>query len=176
MAHRLLAGAGTATMVAYRLTPALEVDALAHGLTRDGELVVACRPSSGDAVEVLPEWRKLDVRLDVTKSAPEWSVRITSAGIHLLGVLEWVPAETVIDFLSAGVLPPRVAELAASPSGRLGVIRTDRVVLHDSVGITAIPFVEIAGNYGQTASGPVRRRPFPSVGPRTTCAKAVLSS
>lgn len=163
MAHRLLAGAGYAAMVAYRLTPALEVDALAHGLTRDGELVVACCPSPGDAVDALPEWRDVAVRLDVFKSAPEWSVRITSAGIHLLGTLEWVPAEATNHYLSDGLLPPRVAELAASASGCLTVIRTDRVVLHDSVRITAIPFDDIATLHAGTASGADAHKPFPAV-------------
>ena len=39
--HRLLAGAGQAGLVAYREDPMLTLAALAHGLTSEGEIVVA---------------------------------------------------------------------------------------------------------------------------------------
>lgn len=42
LTRRLLGGSGRASMVACHLAPDIEVTALCHGLSRDGELMVAC--------------------------------------------------------------------------------------------------------------------------------------
>lgn len=142
LAHRLLSGAGRATLLAYDLLPAAEASALAHGLSRTGELLVA-----GVADDAVPAttWERtpLRVRLDIVKEAPEWSARITASALHLLGVLEWLTDDVRDQYLADGV-PGPVAELASAPGGRLGVVRTERVLLHDCSGVTPLAFEELA--------------------------------
>lgn len=142
LAHRLLSGAGRVSLLAYDLLPAVEASALAHGLSRTGELLVA-----GIADDEIPAttWDRtpLRIRLDIIKEAPEWSARITASAVHLLGVLEWLADDVRDHYLAAGV-PGPVADLADAPGGRLGIVRTDRVLLHDCSGVTPLAFEELA--------------------------------
>ncbi|MDQ7993097.1 MAG: hypothetical protein AAGC63_08100 [Propionicimonas sp.] len=151
LAGRLLAGAGRASVVAYDLVPMVEASAISHGLTRSGELVVAC---VGDVSTPVTTWRRtpLRVRLDVVKEAPEFSVRITACAVHLLGTLHWLPDQLRDEYLADGEVHPRVAEVAAAPGGRLGVVQTDRVLLHDCAGVTPLSFEEVV-EHAAGASG-----------------------
>ncbi|MFT3834995.1 MAG: hypothetical protein QM711_17035 [Micropruina sp.] len=146
LARRLLSGSGRASLVAYDLAPLIEAGALCHGLTATGELVVA-----GLADDAVPAstWTDgpLRVRLDVVKEAPESAVRITACAVHLLGELEWVPSEYVADYLDGAGLDPRLVEIATTMGGRLGVVRTDRVLVHDSAGVFPLMFGEVAGQH-----------------------------
>lgn len=142
LARRLLAGSGRASLIAYDLAPAVEAAALVHGLSRSGELLVACL-ADDEIPATTWERTPLRVRFDIVKEAPEWSVRITACALHLLGVLEWLPTELQAERIAEG-LPSRLAELASMPGGRLGVIRTDRVLLHDCSGVTPLAFEELS--------------------------------
>ncbi|MFT4215742.1 MAG: hypothetical protein QM619_00940 [Micropruina sp.] len=143
LARRLLTGSGRASLVAYDLAPLVEAGALRHGMTASGDLVVA-----GLADDAVPAttWDEgpLRVRLDIVKEAPEWAVRITACAAHLLGTLEWLPAERVGDFVAEAGLDPQLVELATAAGGRLGVIRTVRVLVHDSAGVLPLSFDEVA--------------------------------
>lgn len=142
LAQRLLSGAGRASLLAYDLAPAAEASALAHGLSRTGELLVAC--IADDEIPATT-WERtpLRVRLDIVKEAPEWSARITACALHLLGTLEWLTDDIRDQRLADGV-SPWLAELATAPGGRLGVVRTDRVLLHDCAGVTPLALEELA--------------------------------
>lgn len=142
LAQRLLSGAGRASLLAYDLAPAIEAAALAHGLSRTGDLLVAC--IADDEIPATT-WERtpLRVRMDIVKEAPEWSVRITSCALHLLGTLEWLTGEARDRYLADGV-SPWLTELASSPGGRLGVVRTDRVLVHDCAGVTPLVLQELA--------------------------------
>ncbi len=146
LARRLLSGAGRASLVAYDLAPLIEAGALCHGLTTTGELVVA-----GLADDAVPAstWTDgpLRVRLDIVKEAPESAVRITACAVHLLGELEWLPGEDVGDYVEDAGLDPRLVEIATTMGGRLGVVRTDRVLVHDSAGVFPLMFGEVAGQH-----------------------------
>jgi hypothetical protein len=144
LARRLLSGSGRASLVAYDLAPLVEAGALCHGMSATGDLVVACL--ADDAVPVTT-WADgpLRVRLDVVKEAPEWAVRITACAVHLLGTLEWVSAERVNGFLAGARVDPNLVELATARGGRLGIVRTDRVLVHDSAGVLPLSFGEVAG-------------------------------
>lgn len=144
LARRLLSGAGRAALVAYDLEPLVEARALCHGMSATGELVVACL--ADDAVPVT-SWTDspLRVRLDIVKEAPESAVRITACAVHLLGTLEWLPEEDVDGYLAVADLDPRITELATMTAGRLGIVRSDRVLLHDSAGVSPLSFGEVAG-------------------------------
>jgi len=142
LARRLLGGAGRAALLAYDLAPVVEAAALVHGLSRSGELLVACL-ADDEIPATTWEHTPLRVRLEVIKEAPEWSVRITSCAVHLLGVLEWLPDETRAHYLAEAGLHPRMVELASAPNGRLGIVRTERVLLHDCSGVTPFAFAEL---------------------------------
>ena len=158
LARRLLGGAGRASLVAYDLAPLVEAGALSHGLSAEGELVVACL--ADDSVPPTT-WTDgpLRVRLDIVKGAPEWAVRITACAVHLLGTLEWLPGELVDGYLAAVEVDPQLAELATTVGGRLGVIRTDRLLVHDSAGVLPLSFGEVAGRH--PAGGNWGFRSFP---------------
>lgn len=142
LAQRLLSGAGRASLLAYDLAPGAEAAALGHGLSRTGELVVAC-VADDEIPATTWERTPLRVRMDIVKEAPEWSARITACALHLLGTLEWLTDEARDQRLADGV-SPWLAELASSPGGRLGVVRTDRVLLHDCAGVTPLAMEELA--------------------------------
>lgn len=142
LARRLLSGAGRASLLAYDLAPSSEAAALAHGLSRTGELLVAC-VADDEIPATTWERSPLRVRFDIVKEAPEWSVRITACALHLLGTLEWLTGEARDRHLADGVAPG-LAELALAPGGRLGVVRTDRVLVHDCAGVTPLAFEELA--------------------------------
>ncbi|MFT4109594.1 hypothetical protein, partial [Propionicimonas sp.] len=143
LVHRLLSGAGRASVVAYDLAPVVEAEAITHALSDVGELMVAC---IADEEIPLTTWGQLPVRvrMDVVKEAPEWSVRITACAVHLLGVLEWLDGDVRDSYLAGAGLPARMVELASARGGRLGIVRTERVLLHDATGVTPVPFEEIA--------------------------------
>ncbi len=159
LARRLLGGAGRASMLAYDLAPAVEAEAIAHGLSQAGQLMVAGIPVDGCPATTWDQ-SPMRVRFDVIKEAPEWSVRITSCAVHLLGVLEWLSDEVRDHYLAEAGLDPRLVEVASAPGGRLGVIRTDRVLVHDCTGVTPIEFAALID---RSADGSVRIDSFPDV-------------
>ena len=136
IAHRLLSGAGCASLLAHRLDPQVGIEFLAHGLTPSGRIVVACCPVPGDGAAGLPTTEPIAVRFDITKASCEPGVHIVSSAVHLLGTLEWLPPRVAAQLLADGQLPPRVAVTTTHPYGRLGVVRARRVLLHDSTGVT----------------------------------------
>jgi hypothetical protein len=152
LALRLLGGAGLPSLHGYAPGPTGSCEAIWHGLSSRGDLVVAAVETFNNPLTAASDGEPVNVRLDIVKESPEWAARITASTLHLLGTLEWLPAEATDDYL-VGV-NPLVAEAATLPGGRLGVIRTDRVVLHDSAGIAPMPFAEVL------ASGPANA--FPS--------------
>ena len=88
-----------------------------------------------------------EVRLDVTLEAAEPGLRITTATAHLLGALRWLGRAEAALVLAGGSAAchcpitgenPLVglADLACAPGGRLGVIETERVMVHDAMGVS----------------------------------------
>ena len=139
LALRLLGGAGRASLVAYDLDPLIEAGALCHALSVSGDLVIAC---VRDPQVPATQWGEtsLRVRLDVVKEAPESAVRITACAVHLLGELQWLPDELVPGFLAGAELPEPLVELGTGTGGRIGVVHTDRVLVHDSAGVTPLAY------------------------------------
>ena len=136
-AHRLVSGTGVASLVAYRLDPDRAVDVLAHGVTRDGTLVVALVGGQ------LPEGTH-EVRMDVRREADEAQVRITAASLHLLGELSWLDAEEAEALVADPRLPVTAALLADSPTVQWARVTSERLVLHDASGVTAFTYGEVS--------------------------------
>lgn len=84
-ANRLLAGAGLMSFDAYRVAPGSNITVLSHGITRDGSLTIECWD---DDVAHLPN---CEVRLDISKQAPEWDAALSVASLHALARITWRP-------------------------------------------------------------------------------------
>lgn len=135
-AHRILAGAGAASVVAYREEPTLTLTAVAHGLASDGNFVIA-------TIEDIPEMGEdsaMDVRVSIDKKAPDPSVEVMASSVHFLGQAQWLTSAQRIEAVASGCLPERVAEVAAVRGGNLAIVHTDRVLLHDCGGATPLPY------------------------------------
>lgn len=143
LARRLLSGAGVPSLFGYAPGPSGTCEAVWHGLNSRGELLVAAIDTFDNPLTAASELEPINVRLDIVKESPEWAARITACAIHLLGTLEWLPDAVAAGYLAEADFNPLVAEVAALPGGRLGRIRTERVVLHDSAGIAPMPFAEV---------------------------------
>lgn len=146
MAHRLLSGVGAASAVAYRHDPEHAIEVLAHGLTSDGDLVVALRAESlpdGVLDQSSRGTGPTHVRLDVRREATEAHVRIVAATIHLLGRVDWLEDNVRRAAVASGFLPAEVALVAGAPGVLLGRVRSDRVLLHDASGVTPFPYAEL---------------------------------
>lgn len=139
-AHRLLSGVGAASLVAYRHDPESSLDVLAHGLTADGHLLIALRADSVPAVLTAD---RTQVRFDVRREATEAQVRIVAATAHLLGQVTWIGDSVRQEALAGGILPDAVAMVADAPGTLLGLIRCERVLLHDASGVTPFPYADL---------------------------------
>lgn len=148
MGRRLLAGAGSALLTAFRRDPDAPQLVL-HGMDGAGRVLVAACPPASRPLGLLPVGSATEVRLDVTLDAAEPGMHLTAASAHLLGVLEWLSDDEGDQLLATarsaachcavtGTEPlDSLAELARAPGGRVGVIRAERVVVHDAMGVHA---------------------------------------
>ncbi|WP_116115339.1 hypothetical protein [Austwickia chelonae] len=152
-ARRILSGAGAASFVAFRIDPERGHPVIAHGLTTRGDFVVALLDERSS------DWgdEPVKVRCDIRREAAEPRVRITSATVHMLGDIDWMTEEGRTSCLKEGVLPETIVTVAGLPGLRIGTIRVDRVLVHDSSGATPLSFDEIV-------DGAPREEPFPQQG------------
>lgn len=158
VARRLLGGAGSASFVAYRHDAHSDIDVLAHGLTTDGRLVVA----TVDDVEHLRAQGASDIRLDLRREATEARVRILAATAHLLGTLEVLSDDARTDQLVARLFPQDVALVASAPTATVGIVHTDRVLLHDAGGVTPMAMADLLGDTDSGRRGARGDTAFPS--------------
>lgn len=139
ISSRLLGGAGTASLTAYRLDGQPSLASLSHGVADDGTLVVAAvEPRNSEMFGATP----LVVRLDITREAPELEVRIVAATVHLLGSLRWMDDSWHHDASMIERLPEHVAEIALAPGGRLGVVNSASLLVHEAAGVTRVQVVK----------------------------------
>lgn len=163
LAHRMLSGAGQASVVAYRLDGQPTLASVAHGLTRRGELVVATTADSAEVgADALTPGEPMDVRVDITKVAPEPDVRIVAASMHLLAGLEWLHPLDAELLRGTGELPELVAAVAGAPGGRLAVLDAARVVLHDGAGATPLTLTRLQQHGRDSAVGSGQARELES--------------
>lgn len=140
LATRMLHGAASASLYAYRLAETL--DPVVHGVTADGSLVVVAVPEG--------EWgatasgRPVDVRIDLLKKTLDARVAMVVASGHALGTCTWASGAETTHSLSAGHLPPLLADALTIPGARLGFIELERLVLHDLAGAVVVPHADLA--------------------------------
>ena len=154
MARRLLSGAGCASLTAYRLDDGAPSQLVLHALDVTGSIIVAAHPAADHPMVDVPCEAPVEVRLDVALEAAEPGLRITTATVHLLGVLTWLDDGGRDAVLSGSVAGCHcaitgedpltdLAELARAPGGRLGVVETSRIVVHDAMGVSGHTMEEV---------------------------------
>ena len=154
MARRLLSGAGCASLTAYRLDADASAQLVLHALDVTGSIIVAAHPATDHPMAEVPCESPIEVRLDVALEAAEPGLRITTATVHLLGVLTWlddIESDAVLSGSVAGCHCAitgedpltELAELASAPGGRLGVIETSRIMVHDAMGVSGHTMEEV---------------------------------
>ena len=154
MARRLLSGAGCASLTAYRLDDGAPSQLGLHALDVTGSIIVAAHPAADHPMVDVPCEAPVEVRLDVALEAAEPGLRITTATVHLLGVLTWLDDGGRDAVLSGSVAGCHcaitgedpltdLAELARAPGGRLGVVETSRIMVHDAMGVSGHTMEEV---------------------------------
>ena len=154
MARRLLSGAGCASLTAYRLDDGAPSQLVLHALDVTGSIIVAAHPAADHPMVDVPCEAPVEVRLDVALEAAEPGLRITTATVHLLGVLTWLDNGGRDAVLSGSVAGCHcaitgedpltdLAELARAPGGRLGVVETSRIMVHDAMGVSGHTMEEV---------------------------------
>ena len=154
MARRLLSGAGCASLTAYRLDDGAPSQLVLHALDVTGSIIVAAHPAADHPMVDVPCEAPVEVRLDVALEAAGPGLRITTATVHLLGVLTWLDDGGRDAVLSGSVAGCHcaitgedpltdLAELARAPGGRLGVVETSRIMVHDAMGVSGHTMEEV---------------------------------
>lgn len=164
MGRRLLAGSGSASLTAFRIDPG-DDQLVLHAMDTTGRIFVAACPTS--ALARTPAGVATSVRLDITLDAAEPGMHLTAASAHLLGVLTWLEGQerdlALADAHSAachcavaGSDPlDGIIELSHAPSGRLGVVLAERVVVHDALGIHGHAVAELLDPAGVEPQAPL---------------------
>ncbi|QCU76946.1 hypothetical protein E7744_00905 [Citricoccus sp. SGAir0253] len=134
LTRRMLAGEGSVELTAYRAGETLS--SAVHGVSRSGQLVVADVPNLFHSLGAFHTPEDIEVRMDVLRDSADHALGLRLASVHLLGTLRWCRDTQEVAALG---LTGRVAGLVqdVGPRVRVGVITTDRVLLHDCAGVTA---------------------------------------
>ena len=141
LAGRMLEGGAACTLVAWRIGS--QYDFVAHGLTAQGDIVVAVRPDEDCLLSTLPAGVGTVVRMDLVRHSHDVMLSVIAASAHLLGELVLLPNAAVARLLSEDQLPERIAELARISGTRVGLVVTDRILVHDHSGVTPIPWEDL---------------------------------
>ena len=84
------------------------------------------------------------VRMDLVRHSHDVMLSVIAASAHLLGELVLLPNAAVARLLAEDQLPERIAELARISGTRVGLVVTDRILVHDHGGVTPIPWEDLA--------------------------------
>lgn len=145
LAHRMLAGSGVPALVAYRLPGQPTLSSVAHGLTVDGDLIIATLDADSASADLLfSPGGPLDVRMDITKYAPQTDVSIISASMHFLAELRWLPGDEVAQLRSEGALPGAIEAIAQLAGSRIGMVHTESYLLRSGEGVTSLDAADVA--------------------------------
>ncbi|MCY1158296.1 MAG: hypothetical protein MOP51_1319 [Citricoccus sp.] len=134
LTRRMLSGEGAVELTAYRAGETLS--SAVHGVSRTGQLVVADIPNLFHSLGAFHTPEDIEVRVDIVKDAADHGLNLRLASVHLLGTLRWCRDTAQVEALG---LQGRVADLVqdVGPRVRVGVVTTERVLLHDCSGVNA---------------------------------------
>jgi len=137
----MLEGGAACSLVAWRIGS--QYDLVAHGLTAQGDIVVAVRPDEDCMLSALPAGAGTVVRMDLVRHSHDVMLSVIAASAHLLGELVLLPDAAVARLLAEDQLPERIAELARISGTRIGLVVTDRILVHDHGGVTPVPWEDL---------------------------------
>ncbi|MGF9660801.1 hypothetical protein AAIH25_02895 [Arthrobacter crystallopoietes] len=131
--RRILAGEGAIELTAYRAGETLS--SAVHGVSRSGQLVVADIPNLFHSLGGFHTADDIEVRADIVKDSADHSLALRLASLHLLGTLRWCRDTEEVGALG---LQGQLADLVhdVGPRVRVGVVSTERILLHDCSGVT----------------------------------------
>lgn len=134
LARRMLSGDGAVELTAYRAGETLS--SAVHGVSRTGQLVVADVPNLFHSLGAFHTSADIEVRVDIARDSVDHTLALRLASVHLLGTLRWCRDTEAVHALG---LQGRVADLVhdVGPRVRVGVITTERILLHDCSGVSA---------------------------------------
>jgi hypothetical protein len=134
LTRRMLAGEGAIELTAYRAGERLS--SAIHGVSRSGQLVVADIPNLFHSLGAFHSADHIEVRADIVKDSADHTLGLRLASLHLLGKLRWCRNTADVEALGLqGQLADLVHEVG--PRVRVGVVSTERILLHDCSGVTA---------------------------------------
>lgn len=151
-ARRLVAGAGSLDVVAYRCPSQPSLEPLAHGLTADGDWLVAL-PEARLPVGAsgLPE--QLEARVRVDQLGAPSDIRVQVASLHALGTLRMLSAEESSRLLAAGTEPAALDAVAQAPGVVLGLLSAETVLVHARDDVEKLPWQAVVAGGAFPASG-----------------------
>lgn len=151
-ARRLVGGAGSLDIVAYRCPSQPSLAPLAHGLTAAGDWLVALPEvrlpvgASG-----LPE--QLEARVRVDQLGAPSDIRVQVASLHALGTLRLLSAEESSRLLAAGTEPAALEAAAQAPGVVLGLLSTQTVLVHARDDVEKLPWHAVVAGGAFPAPG-----------------------
>lgn len=134
LAQRLLRGEGSVEVTAYRDGETLT--SAAHGVAGTGQIVLAHVPNLFGSIGAFHTAEDIEVRVDILQAATDLMLPLRTASVHLLDPLRWCRDTDEVQALG---LRGHLADLLddVGPRLRVGVVQTQRILLHDSSGVTA---------------------------------------
>lgn len=124
----------------YRLQPAVTLEFVAHGITAQGEFVIATCLGDQSPLSLVDTTQPADVRVEILRETPDLGVRVLAASVHLLGTLRWLDPAEADQMRRRDLLPASIADLFEGADVLVGTIETDRVLLYDNSGVTPIHY------------------------------------
>lgn len=143
LARRLMGGAGSASVLMFRLQPAVALEFVAHGITAHGQFVIATCPTELGPLSKVDTAQPTDVRVEILRETPDLELRVLASSVHMLGTLRWMDSVEADQMRRLGLLPDAIADLFDGADVLVGVVETDRILLYDNSGVIPIPYRSI---------------------------------
>lgn len=154
LTSRLLHGAGRASALYYKQDPQVPLRSLLHGITADGDFMIAYYAAEDDPARTMPT--VCPIQVEIVREAMSPLVKLVTASAHILGDLEWVSLADAKEMAEGGQLPDHIADWAKDAPMRIGLISIEKLILHDPSGVSKICPQSLL------AREPVRAFPSPS--------------
>lgn len=152
-ARRLVGGAGSLDVVAYRQERPALPRPLAHGRTAGGDwLVVLPGPSgdpsldsfdSPDLLDSLDPSGQAEVRIQVDQLGAPSGLRVQLASLHALGTLRMLSPEEAARRLVDGATSEVLGAAVQAPGARVGLLAVDSVLVHAREDVEKLSWSEV---------------------------------
>ncbi|GAA1178557.1 hypothetical protein [Nesterenkonia xinjiangensis] len=138
-ARRLVQGAGSAGVVAYRQDPQQELQVLAHGVSGAGDWLLALADASG-----LSAHTQTEVRIQVDQLGAPAEIRVHTASLHALGTLRPLAASEAELLLADDAVSDPVRDAAGAAGSCLAMAEVGSVLVHAREDVEKLPWSEVS--------------------------------